>query len=939
MIDRSLEQLQLWKALDSRRKKDSFAGAVSGLLTLISGDARELLEYVRFTFPNYTRHNVQHSFAILHAIERLAPAKKLSSAENFIIIMAALFHDAGMVASAAGTAEDVRRQHHVRGRDFVLKYFQERLSVLSDYARLAQHTSFVIEAHGLDWEVMVARPEFSRRDMILGHDIRPGLLAVLLRIGDLLDLDSDRSCDAVTKLRPEFFTNAVSLSHHVRHKSLRQFVITESSIKIHAVAASREEHQIWHQWFSWLKGDIEKASTYVFTDELSELRFPPLISTIDRVEGATYDIWPLRFEIDKSGRVWELLAHSVYTGRFDFVRELVQNAIDASLAHIYCSADSQLSSASPRRWALSGYHPCVTVVMDEERGVLSILDNGIGMDRQELQKFLFTVAQTGFSKVAKDRKFPFSCIARFGVGFISVIARAQSLRLETKSDASPTSLAVVLQDSSADAYVEQSAMVSRGTQIRMRLKHATSPQEVERYVSETFSFASVPILYVDATRLRRLVDVAHSVGAVVSGALERFAAAVGDADVDSAMFSQVYQETELLSRSLVSMQGEARDRIAKEKSAKSSKGPLLSSFKELHKNDDDDDDDDCDSDDGGSDTGGGSSVYGSLGQAADSEEQAGEDFWGTVESTFLQERQTRPPDSEIAALRIPHKSMSLVSYLFSRIVPADAVVVGVDDDGMIRNIRAVSDGASQGGARGVVWVPVYFCDYSLGVEWQSMHGFIVSGDLVVRMVVLDDGRQSVLDAEILRTMSDDIVVSEKDDVDTALRAGHSFFDPIRSRLKKYNRREMKTLGLFPEERRSRNRDMAASYEELVRPLEKLKGNIAFQDGVRLPFAAWKIAPVGACRAQANLTAGARLPLNITRGSLDESPTLIGRWWEDVGGRIQGTVLRSVADALNALDVTWNADDVVTGIGDSPETRDSDHFLHFAQRSALRMRLP
>ena len=147
---------------------------------------------------------------------------------------------------------------------------------------------------------------------------------------------------------------------------------------------------------------------------------------------ATYEVWPLRFEIDKVGRIWEVISRAVYTGRFDFFRELIQNSIDADLIWMYLNDESDCEALSPRRWTLPGYSPVIEVCYSEKERILEIRDNGIGMNRDSLQNFLFTVAETGYQKMGerKDRRFP--SIAKFGIGFVSVLTRAEQVKIETR---------------------------------------------------------------------------------------------------------------------------------------------------------------------------------------------------------------------------------------------------------------------------------------------------------------------------------------------------------------------------------------------------------------------------------------------------------------------------------------------------------------------------
>ncbi len=171
------------------------------------------------------------------------------------------------------------------------------------------------------------------------------------------------------------------------------FDYNNNIISIEAEASSKDEYQIWSTWLeSYLKRDILHANTYVFRDSLEAFKLPMPNIKIKKSKGATYELWPLRFEIDDSGRIWDIISRSVYTGKFDFIRELVQNAIDAELLQIYES--KAVECASPRGWSQDFNSGGVLVIYSHSRHSIHVMDNGVGMNKQILQSFLFKVAET-----------------------------------------------------------------------------------------------------------------------------------------------------------------------------------------------------------------------------------------------------------------------------------------------------------------------------------------------------------------------------------------------------------------------------------------------------------------------------------------------------------------------------------------------------------------
>jgi molecular chaperone HtpG len=114
------------------------------------------------------------------------------------------------------------------------------------------------------------------------------------------------------------------------------------------------------------------------------------------------------------GKILHLMIHSLYTNKDIFLRELFSNASDAcdKLRYQALTKPELLSENSNLR---------VTIIPDEKAGTLTITDNGIGMNREELIDNLGTIARSGTQRFAElltgDSKKDVQLIGQFGVGF------------------------------------------------------------------------------------------------------------------------------------------------------------------------------------------------------------------------------------------------------------------------------------------------------------------------------------------------------------------------------------------------------------------------------------------------------------------------------------------------------------------------------------------
>ena len=119
-----------------------------------------------------------------------------------------------------------------------------------------------------------------------------------------------------------------------------------------------------------------------------------------------------------------LMIHSLYSNKEIFLRELISNSNDAlDKLNYLCLTDEKYKSLS--------YTPRIDIKVDEKAKILTISDNGIGMDKDELIANLGTIARSGtkgfMQSLSGDAKKDSSLIGQFGVGFYSAFMVASKI--------------------------------------------------------------------------------------------------------------------------------------------------------------------------------------------------------------------------------------------------------------------------------------------------------------------------------------------------------------------------------------------------------------------------------------------------------------------------------------------------------------------------------
>ena len=187
----------------------------------------------------------------------------------------------------------------------------------------------------------------------------------------------------------------------------------------------------------------------------------------------------LRFQAEAQ-EVLGLMIHSLYKHEEIFLRELVSNASDA--------IDKRRFEALTKPELAAGGEPEIRIEVDRGARTLSVEDDGIGMDRQELVEHLGTIARSGTKlflerlkaerAAANDLPQLPHLIGQFGVGFYSSFIVADEVTVETRR--AGTDEGWRWRSRGEGEYTVEPAVVARpGTRVTLHLRERTEDDEVE----------------------------------------------------------------------------------------------------------------------------------------------------------------------------------------------------------------------------------------------------------------------------------------------------------------------------------------------------------------------------------------------------------------------------------------------------------------------------
>ena len=205
----------------------------------------------------------------------------------------------------------------------------------------------------------------------------------------------------------------------------------------------------------------------------------------------------------ESKRLLDLMINSIYTHQEIFLREIISNASDAIDKLAYTALTDDKVGINRDAFA-------ITITRDKTAGKLTVSDNGIGMNREEMEENLGTIAKSGSLgfKQAMEKNENIDIIGQFGVGFYAAFMVASSVTVISKKYGEDTAWKWV--SDGADGYtIEPAERAYPGTDVIMTLKADTEDDKFSRFLEE-YEIRSLVKKYSDYIRYPIRMEVSKS---------------------------------------------------------------------------------------------------------------------------------------------------------------------------------------------------------------------------------------------------------------------------------------------------------------------------------------------------------------------------------------------------------------------------------------------
>lgn len=180
----------------------------------------------------------------------------------------------------------------------------------------------------------------------------------------------------------------------------------------------------------------------------------------------------------ESKKLMDLMINSIYTNKDVFLREIISNASDALDKLHY-------ESLTNKDIDLSNTKLQIKVMVDKENRKIIVSDNGIGMNKEELETNLGTIAKSGSLdfKENNEKKEDIDIIGQFGVGFYSAFMTSSKVEVVSKKY-NETSAYTWISEGIDGYIIKDAAKEDVGTDIILTIKENSEDEDYDKYLDE-----------------------------------------------------------------------------------------------------------------------------------------------------------------------------------------------------------------------------------------------------------------------------------------------------------------------------------------------------------------------------------------------------------------------------------------------------------------------
>ena len=571
-----LHATTIFKELDSRASTqttaETYRNRIVAAIEKFSARAKQL----EHCFLHFTPHSYVHSTLTVDVIGQILTTdqiRSLSDLELFLTLAASLLHDFAVIIPhniCSALAKDkaflsdqaaILDSNRLEVDSKLLSHGINRLIVCGHLRRtqnrpiplamddkcsvyralvendreLADALTKIVLAQTLPYPTAPQLVEIPTSERIGMERANLYFIAVIHRIAALLDVRTPRITPAMSALYDP--QQALSQLHWEQFATVKVSDLAPGqAIEINGICQTQEAHRHILDWVQYLRDECENAVLSLntgkekYTLQLGRVR-DEISPAVDEMGIARYEFHSFRFNLDEEQVFQRLFGKRLY-GRIDAaLRELIQNAIDATRVRLALecisrdgwndwSAEEQQVEFRKLSFAKAqelGIHVKHEIVVDPETGVsqewLRVVDRGVGMSRDVIQRFLLKVGRSRWREDPAVRELGLRTIGEFGIGFLSCFMISGRTVIETKSCLpNETGLRATVYNWKGYLATESLTRTSPGTTVSILLTPdvAATIESIAKSVAYWCPFPEFPINISDADGSTQIIDIVRN---------------------------------------------------------------------------------------------------------------------------------------------------------------------------------------------------------------------------------------------------------------------------------------------------------------------------------------------------------------------------------------------------------------------------------------------
>lgn len=540
-----LAKSAIYLTLQKKCKDDAAGYQVLQLVDEATIYAYQKTKTILMHMGEFTLHDGDHLFRVLILMEKLLSPEQvdnLSVPELMLLILSAFFHDIGMAPEEKvvlfwkkvwdvspvfdreiDESEFNKFQRYYLARPEEISKLNAFISqgnnssadlvknyLIADYIRTS-HAERAREIIKKDWiekikyrdidlTVEFAGICFSHNEdplsildldqnYLCGPEVYANLqlVAVILRLSDLLDFDAKRTPSILYSHL--FVRHPISIAEWNKHRSIEAWAINYKTIQFHAKCNHPAVEASIHAFCDVIDRELSACNNIISSindfsrsrGENIEIKIPlkvdrSRIETKKDIDGKPIYLYrETQFNLSKNQVIDLLMGTKLYGDPEVALRELLQNSIDACL----------LRNAQENSWGTS-YEPKIHIKYSTENNedILEIIDNGTGMDQKIIDSYYSKVGSSfykssEFYDLKSQSKAQFTPTSRFGIGILSCFMVADTLVVDTRrvygphKSSEPINLRVEGQDSIF--WIKPGQREVPGTSTKLFLRKSKNP--------------------------------------------------------------------------------------------------------------------------------------------------------------------------------------------------------------------------------------------------------------------------------------------------------------------------------------------------------------------------------------------------------------------------------------------------------------------------------